>query len=43
MHLKLSGKLTIDVGGQQSDVDLSQSQETTVKESTDNPLGPPKR
>ena len=43
MHLKLSGKLTIDVNGQASDVDLQQTQDTTVKQSDDNPLGPPKK
>lgn len=43
MHLKLSGKLTIDVNGQASDVDLTQTQDTTVKQSDENPLNPPKK
>ena len=43
MHLKLSGKLTIDVNGQASDVDLQQTQDTTVKQSDDNPLSLPKK
>ncbi len=39
MGLKLDGKLSIEIGGMTSEVDLSQQQKTTVKTTDDNPLG----
>jgi hypothetical protein len=36
--IKLEGKLTIDIGGMATDVDLSQDQTTTVKTSDKNPV-----
>jgi hypothetical protein len=38
MNLKLEGKLTIAISGSNTDVDLSQTQKTTVKTSTENPV-----
>lgn len=38
MSLKLDGKLSIDIGGMVTDVDLSQTQTTTVKTTDENPL-----
>lgn len=38
MGLKLDGKLSIDIGGMTTDVDLSQTQKTTLKTTDDNPL-----
>lgn len=39
MGLKLDGKLSIEIGGMVTEVDLSQTQKTTVKTTDDNPLG----
>ena len=39
MSLKLDGKLSIEIGGMTTDVDLSQTQTTTVKTTDDNPVG----
>jgi hypothetical protein len=38
MNVKLDGKLTIAIGGMKTDVDLSQTQKTTVKTSSENPI-----
>jgi Family of unknown function (DUF6263) len=38
MHLTLTGKLTIDISGMPSDVDLNQVQDTTVKSYDKNPV-----
>jgi hypothetical protein len=38
LSMNLSGKLTIDISGMSSDVELSQKQTTTVKTSDDNPI-----
>jgi hypothetical protein len=38
MNLKLAGKLTIAIGGMNTEVELNQEQKTTVKTSTDNPI-----
>ena len=38
MSLKLDGKLSIEIGGMTTDVDLSQTQTTNVKTTDDNPL-----
>jgi hypothetical protein len=38
MGLKLDGKLSIEIGGMTTDVDLSQTQTTTVKTSDENPV-----
>jgi hypothetical protein len=40
--LDLVGKLTIEIGGQKTEVDLSQTQKTTVKTMDRNPLQPEK-
>ncbi|MCI0457295.1 MAG: hypothetical protein L0Z62_09985, partial [Gemmataceae bacterium] len=37
MNLKLEGKLKIDIGGMATDVELSQTQKTTVKTSDTDP------
>jgi hypothetical protein len=37
MGLKLAGKLTVSIGGMNTDVELNQEQKTTVKTSSDNP------
>src|SRR5262249_36035575 len=37
--VKLDGKLTIAIGGMKTDVELSQTQKTTVKTTSENPLG----
>ncbi len=37
MNLKLEGKLTIDIGGMPTEVELSQTQKTTVKTSDNDP------
>ena len=42
MNLDLTGKLTIEIGGQQTEVELSQTQKTTVKTMDHNPLEPAK-
>jgi len=39
LGLKLEGKLSIEIGGMTTDVDLAQTQKTTVKTTDDNPLG----
>lgn len=39
MTLKLEGKLSIAIGGMNTDVDLSQTQKTTVKTTSENPIG----
>lgn len=41
MNLKLEGKLTIEIGGMTTEVDLTQTQKTTVKTTDDNPLTAP--
>jgi Family of unknown function (DUF6263) len=38
LNLKLQGKLTISIGGQESEVELSQTQKTTVKTMDTNPV-----
>jgi hypothetical protein len=38
-NLKLEGKLTIEIGGMSSEVELSQTQKTTVKTTDKNPIG----
>jgi hypothetical protein len=38
MSLELKGSLKIEIGGQTTDVDLSQTQESTVETTDDNPL-----
>ena len=38
MPLKLEGKLDIDISGMQSQVSLSQTQNTTVKTTDENPI-----
>jgi hypothetical protein len=38
INVKLDGKLTIAIGGMNTDVDLSQTQKTTVKTSSENPI-----
>jgi hypothetical protein len=38
MNLQLEGKLTIAIGGSNTEVDLQQTQKTTVKTTTDNPI-----
>jgi hypothetical protein len=38
MDLNLEGKLSIEIGGQTTEVQLSQTQKTTVKTSDDNPV-----
>lgn len=38
MGLKLTGKLTVSIGGMNTEVELSQEQKTTVKTSADNPM-----
>ncbi|HVS38768.1 MAG TPA: DUF6263 family protein [Gemmataceae bacterium] len=38
MRLKLNGKVTISIGGQDSDVDLDQTQTTTLRTTDANPL-----
>jgi hypothetical protein len=38
MKMKLEGKLTIDIGGMVTDVDLTQDQTATVTSSNDNPV-----
>jgi len=38
MSLQLEGKLTIAIGGMNTEVELSQTQKTTVKTSTENPV-----
>jgi len=43
MKLTLEGKLTIDISGTSTDVDLSQEQKTTVTTSDTNPASPPKK
>ena len=42
MNLKLKGKLTIEIGGQATQVELSQTQKTTVKTMDRDPLQPVK-
>jgi RNA polymerase sigma factor (sigma-70 family) len=42
MKVKLDGKLTIEIGGQATEVKLSQEQKTTVRFSDENPLKPAK-
>jgi hypothetical protein len=41
--MTLEGKLTIDIGGQSSDVELKQEQTTSVKTFDTNPVTPPKK
>ncbi len=41
MSLELKGKLSIEIGGQTTDVELSQTQRTTVKTTDTNPAKPP--
>ena len=36
--LSLSGQLSIEIGGQSTNVDLSQTQESSIETSDDNPL-----
>ena len=43
MTLNLVGKLTIDIGGMTSEVELNQQQTTTVKTFDTNPVAPPKK
>ncbi len=43
MKLTLDGKLTIDIGGMSTDVELTQDQTTTVKTSNENPVAPAKK
>ena len=43
MSLDISGKLSIEIGGQTTDVDLSQTQKTTVETSDANPAAPAKK
>ena len=38
--MTLEGKLTIDIGGQSSDVELTQEQSTSVKTTDTNPVAP---
>ena len=38
MSIKLGGKLTIEIGGMSTDVELQQDQKTTVKTSVENPV-----
>jgi hypothetical protein len=40
-NLDLTGKLTIEIGGQQTEVELNQTQKTTVNTMDRNPLDPP--
>jgi RNA polymerase sigma factor (sigma-70 family) len=42
MDLELTGKLTIEIGGQKTEVELSQTQKTTVQTMDRNPLQPAK-
>jgi len=42
MTMKLNGKLTIEIGQQSTDVDLSQDQTTKITTSADNPISPKK-
>lgn len=38
MHMKLGGKLNIEISGQATEVDLTQTQETTVRTTDENPV-----
>jgi hypothetical protein len=40
MNVDLSGTLEISIGGQQTNVQLSQTQKTTVETSDTNPVAP---
>ena len=42
MHLTLNGKLSIEIGGQPTEVTLSQTQDTTVETTDANPVEPKK-
>jgi hypothetical protein len=42
MSLTLEGKLSIEIGGQTTEVELNQKQKTTVKTSAENPIAPKK-
>jgi uncharacterized protein DUF6263 len=43
MHVTLTGKLSIEIGGQATAVELDQTQKTTVKTQDTNPITPPSK